>query len=105
MSDAGFDFRLEGSVTFANLLALRGAGEAAIAAAGDRVRVDLSPLEAGNSLAVALLMTWFRTAEHAGKSVSFAGAPDDLERIIGLYGVDDVLPLAAADRRPQEAVK
>jgi phospholipid transport system transporter-binding protein len=72
---------------------IRAEGAAAIAAGGDTVMVDLSGLEQGNSVAVALLMAWLRAAARDGKSLSFTGAPAELTNIIELSGMTDVLPL------------
>jgi phospholipid transport system transporter-binding protein len=72
---------------------IRAEGAAAIAAAGEHVQVDLSGLERGNSVAVALLMAWLRTAQGDDKSLVFTGAPAELTNIIELSGMSDVLPL------------
>lgn len=105
MSDAdAVSYRLQGPVTFDNLAELRAQGEAAIAAADGRAVVDLSGLESGNSVAVALMMAWFRAAELHDKAIAFAGVPDELSRIIALSGMADVLPLATDEHRGSEAV-
>lgn len=99
MSEAGgVDYRLSGRVTFGNLVRIREEGEEAIARAGDRVVIDLSGLESGNSAAVALLMAWFRAAEHGGKSIRFLAPPEELENIVDLSGLIDVLPLGETGR-------
>lgn len=95
MNDVAISHRLEGPVTVANLVDLRGAGEAAIEASEGRAVVDLSGLEASNSLSVALLMAWFRAAERSGKELEFIGAPDELSSIIELSGMNEVLPMVA----------
>ncbi len=103
MSGAAASYRLEGRVTFDNLIALREAGEDAIAGSGDQTVVDVSGLESANSLAVALLMAWFRAAERLGKALSFTGLPDELISIIELSGMDAVLPIENAAEAPGEA--
>lgn len=95
LSDSA-DYRLTGAVTFDSMARIRAEGAAAIAAAGKRVLVDLSGLERGNSVAVALLMAWLRAAQHEDKSLVFAGAPAELTNIIELSGMTDVLPLQDA---------
>lgn len=97
MSDAGaIDYRLRGRVTFGNLVRIREEGRQAIARAGEQAVFDLSGLERGNSAAVALLMDWFRAAEHGGKSIRFVAPPVELENIVELSGLTDLLPLGAA---------
>ena len=97
------EYRVEGRVGFDNLMRIREEGEAAIAAAGPHVVMDLSRLDNGNSAAVALLMAWFRAAESEDKTIRFTAAPAELENFIELSGLTDVLPLdgspAAAEPR------
>lgn len=100
MSQAAAAYRLEGRVTFDNLLTLRREGEAAIAAAGDHVVVDLGGLDNGNSAAVALLMAWYRAADERDKTIEFAAPPEELENIIELSGLDEVLPLSGGHQQP-----
>ena len=88
-------YRMQGHVTFDNLMAVRRAGEEALQGAGDRAAVDVSGLENGNSAAVAVLMAWLRCAESLGKSVVFVGMPARLAKIIELSGMTEVLPLTA----------
>lgn len=90
-------YRLEGRVSFDNLVQLRREGEAALAQAADPAVMDLSGLSHGNSAAVALLMAWFREAEHHDKTVRFVHVPEEVKNIIELSGMSDVLPLADAE--------
>ena len=102
------NYQVVGRVDLGNLMQIREEGEAAIAAAGDRVVVDLSRLENGNSAALALLMAWFRAAESQEKTIEFVGAPAELQNIVELSGLAGVLPLEGAaavepDAFPAEA--
>lgn len=90
-------YRVDGRITFDSLTRVRTEGEARIAEAEGPVVIDLSGLEHGNSAAVALLMAWWRDAEHQEKAISFVGAPAALRNIVELSGVSDILPLGAAD--------
>jgi phospholipid transport system transporter-binding protein len=90
-------YRVQGQVSFDNLVRIRDEGELAMADAGGRVVMDLSALENGNSAAVALLMAWFRAAENQDKSIVFVAAPTDLVSFVELSGLTDVLPLVDAD--------
>lgn len=91
---AAADYRLDGAVSFETMARIRAEGEAAIAAAGEHAIMDLSGLEHGNSVTVALLMAWLRAAESAGKELVFTAAPAELINIIELSGMTSVLPLA-----------
>lgn len=93
---AAADYRLEGAVSFETMARIRAAGEAAIDEAGERAVVDLSGLESGNSVTVALLMAWLRAAERAGKTLVITAAPVELINIVELSGMTSVLPLAEA---------
>lgn len=104
MSDGAINYRIDGRVRFANLMEIREAGEAAIDAGGERVVIDLSGLENGNSAAVALLMAWYRAADAQDKSIRFVRAPVELENIIELSGLRDVLPIEAAGAWQSEAL-
>jgi len=86
-----------GSVTFEDLMDRRAAGEQTIAEAEGEVVFDLGGLEAGNSAAVALLMAWFRAADHADKAVRFVNVPQALHSILELSGMTGVLPLEQTD--------
>lgn len=91
-------FQVDGRITFDSLSRVRAEGEAWIAEAEGPVVIDLTGLEHGNSAAVALLMAWWREAEHQEKAISFVGAPAALRNIVELSGVSDILPLGAADQ-------
>ncbi|HEX7036834.1 MAG TPA: STAS domain-containing protein [Pseudomonadales bacterium] len=96
----GSDYRLSGRVQFSNFMKYREEGEAAIEAAANGVVIDLSGLENGSSVAVALLTAWYRAAEQRGKSIRFVGVPVDLQDIIDLSGLTEVLPLDEAGAEP-----
>jgi len=57
------------------------------------VVMDLAALEHANSIAVALLLGWFRHADSLGKALQFAQVPPALADIIELSGLTEVLPL------------
>jgi ABC-type transporter Mla MlaB component len=81
-------------VSLDNLMDVRRAGEAALAAAGASPTIDLAGLAGGNSAAVAVLMAWFRAARAQNKNLVFTGPPERLWKIIQLSGMATVLPLA-----------
>ncbi len=90
-------FYLPDKITLENIAKVRASGERHITEAtiepGDECRFDLSGLEQFNSLAVALLMAWFRYARAQGKSVVYLDVPRDLRNIIDVSGLTEVLPI------------
>jgi phospholipid transport system transporter-binding protein len=94
---SGVTYRVQGHVSYDNLVRIRDEGASAMADTDGRVIMDLSALENGNSAAVALLMAWFRAAQNQDRSILFVAAPTDLVNFVELSGLTDVLPLVDAD--------
>ena len=93
--DAG-GFYLPDKITLDNIAEVRASGErhiTALAASGDECAFHLSALEQINSLAVALLMAWFRFAHAHGRSIVYMDVPHELRNIIDVCGLTEVLPL------------
>jgi len=55
--------------------------------------VDLGKVEAVDSAAVSLLLSWLRRAQSNQVTLSFANVPDNLLSLARLYGVAELLPL------------
>lgn len=55
--------------------------------------VDLSGVSDIDSSAVALLLDWQRQARSGGVQLQFSCAPENLRRLIAVYGVADLLSL------------
>ncbi len=86
--------RLSGRIGFSNLAEARAAGEARILAANEaRIVFDCSGLSEANSVAVALLIGWRRTAQRCGKVVVFRGASRGLRNIVDFSGLSEILAL------------
>jgi ABC-type transporter Mla MlaB component len=79
-------------VDFDNLVEIRAAGERHIDASSEPV-FDLSGLKQSSSVAVALLVAWFRYAHVHGKVVTFVGVPTELMNIIEVSDLEEVLPV------------
>ncbi|MRT01259.1 STAS domain-containing protein [Ralstonia pickettii] len=67
----------------------REAGNAAL-------HVDCAGLSQVDSSALAVLLSWQRTAQDAGITLDIAGAPQALSNLATLYGVESLLALAPA---------
>jgi phospholipid transport system transporter-binding protein len=55
--------------------------------------VDLEKVEAVDSAAVSLLLSWLRRAQSGGVKISFANAPANLLSLAHLYDVAELLQL------------
>lgn len=90
-------FYLPDKITLDNIADVRALGEKHIfeqkTAEGNECTFHLSGLEQFNSLAVALLMAWFRYAHAHGKSIVYVDVPHDLRNIIDVSGLTEVLPI------------
>jgi phospholipid transport system transporter-binding protein len=65
-----------------------------LAEQGNVVVVDLAKVEAVDSAAVSLLLSWLRRAEQSHVSIAFDHVPASLLSLARLYGVAELLPLA-----------
>lgn len=88
----GARLSLSGPLTIATVAALVEAGREHVAG-GDRV-VDLSGVTQVDSAALALLLSWQRSARAAGRQLSIDRAPVALVSLASLYDVDSILSLA-----------
>ncbi len=68
------------------------AREAGIAA----LHVDCAGLSQVDSSALAVLLSWERSARAAGIALDIAGAPEALSNLAALYGVESLLAIAPA---------
>jgi phospholipid transport system transporter-binding protein len=55
--------------------------------------VDLAQVEAADSSAVSMLLSWLRNAQKHEAKLTFVNVPDNLRSLADLYGVADALPL------------
>ncbi len=83
-------------MSLANAAQLAELGIAAIQA-GDAT-FDLSAVRTCDSSALAVLLTWQRTAHASGRSLQVSGVPDDMLSLATVYGVDRILPISGAAR-------
>lgn len=88
----GARLAVSGPLTIATVATLEDEGVARVREA-DRV-VDLSGAGPVDSAALALLLSWTRAANGAGRKLSIVGAPPALLSLAALYDVDAILPLA-----------
>ncbi len=80
---------LPDEVTFANARAALGQALAGLESA--QPRFDLSACRRFDSSLVGVLLELARQARARGRACAFAGAPDNLRKLAGLYGVERLL--------------
>lgn len=91
--------RLVGRVTFENAVDVGAAGDALLRSASiaepgpgsGAARVDLSGMLAPGSVAVAVLLAWYRSCHELGRQLVLENAPGALRRILDFTGLDEVL--------------
>ncbi len=57
-------------------------------------KVDLAQVEAADSAAVSMLLSWLRNAQCQEAKLTFVNVPDNLHSLADLYGVADSLSLS-----------
>ncbi len=62
---------------------------------GDRVIIDLAGVTRADSSVLSLLLEWTRRFSGSGKQIVFANLSRDLQSLAELYGVVDLIPVAA----------
>jgi phospholipid transport system transporter-binding protein len=55
--------------------------------------VDLAQVEAADSAAVSMLLSWLRNAQRHEAKLTFVNVPENLRSLAELYGVADALSL------------
>lgn len=84
---------LSGRITMDTVTALFNAD---LAAGSGALVVDFAGVEALDSAAVSLLLSWVRRARRENVTLSFANIPPTLSSLAHLYDVAELLPLNAA---------
>jgi len=88
----GNRYLIEGEVTLDTVGALIAEGAAFD---GDRVIVDLARVTRVDSSGLSLLLEWTRQFNGSGRPIAFANLSQSLQSLADLYGVADLIPLAA----------
>ena len=88
----GNRYLIDGPVTLDNVEALISEGAAFD---GDSVIVDLSGVTSADSSALSLLLEWIRRFGSIGRRIAFANVSHNLRSLAELYGIVELLPVAA----------
>ena len=67
--------------------------EAMLPPEGKNWTIDLAQVEAADSAAVSMLLSWLRNAQRHEAKLTFINVPENLRSLAALYGVADALPL------------
>ena len=88
----GNRYLIDGPVTLDNVGTLIAEGAAF---EGDSVIIDLAGVTSGDSSALSLLLEWMRRFGSSGRRIAFANVSHNLRSLAELYGVVDLIPVAA----------
>ncbi len=88
----GDTLRVAGSLTKETVEELYGADMQPVD--GSELLIDFTKVEAVDSAAVSLLLTWLRDAREKKITLRFSNVPKNLISLARLYGVLDQLPVA-----------
>ena len=91
ISREGDRFRVSGRLTIDVVTALYNSG---LPPDGNpALVVDLGQVEAVDSAAVSLLLSWLRRAQRDHLSLCFSNVPDNLMSLARMYGVAELIPI------------
>jgi len=93
ISKQGERYLIEGPVTLAGVTALLAEGSRSFE--GTPVVVDFSGVTEADSSAISLMLEWTRRMHGGNRQIYFASLGESLVSIANLYGVKDLIPIAA----------
>jgi phospholipid transport system transporter-binding protein len=93
ISKQGERYLIEGPVTLAGVTALLAEGSRSFE--GTPVVVDFSGVTEADSSAISLMLEWTRRMHGGNRQIFFANLGESLVSIANLYGVKDLIPIAA----------
>ena len=86
---------IRGELSFANAVEALAAARAALNGGDGPFELDLSGVTRADSAALALLLELSRQSRRRGRELRCVGAPEQLRRLAGFFGVTEVLALPA----------
>ena len=93
ISRKGDRYLVEGPVTLASVSALLAEGGGTLE--GSAVVVDFSGVTEADSSAISLMLEWTRRMHGSHRQIFFANLGESLVSIADLYGVTELIPVAA----------
>ena len=88
----GNRYLIDGPITLDNIGALIAEGTGFD---GDSVIVDFAAVTRADSSVLSLLLEWTRQYSGSGRTIVFSNLSHDLRSLADLYGVVDLIPVAA----------
>ncbi len=89
----GDRYLVEGAVTLDTVAGLLADGIRSFE--GKRPLVDFSAVKAADSSALSLMLEWARQLKRQGRDIAFANLGNNLTSLTHLYGIADLIPIAA----------
>jgi phospholipid transport system transporter-binding protein len=84
---------ITGVLDFDTVVSLQAEGQQWIeTAAPNPFTVELSAVQYSTSAGLALLLDWLRVAARSGKTARLQGMPADMQALVGVGGLEQVLP-------------
>jgi phospholipid transport system transporter-binding protein len=83
-------YEISAPITMGNATALLNEGLSAIAAG--ETEFSLAHTAGSDSSLLAVMLSWQRAAQVAGKGMKFDAVPDSVQAFAALYGLDDIIP-------------
>lgn len=93
ISKQGDRYLIEGPVTLTGVTTLLAEGSRVFE--GNPVVVDFSGVTEADSSAISLILEWTRRMHGGNRKIFFANLGESLVSIANLYGVKDLIPVAA----------
>ena len=91
--EEGGRYRVEGPVTLESVVPLLAEGMRAFQ--GSRPVIDLGGADRVDSAALSLMLEWARQLREQGRDAAFVNLGPSLASLADLYGIADLLPIAA----------
>lgn len=82
---------VSGNLDFTTVVSLREEGDKQIQRHQGELVIDLTEVESVNTAAMALLLSWFRTAKQAGIDLKYQNVPASLTAIAEMSDLDSLL--------------
>lgn len=86
-------FAIIGNVQFENAVALQEQGDAMIKVASQAVTIDLANMTASGTVAVAVLLGWFRVAQQHEVELNYINITQESFEMARVCGVELLLPI------------
>lgn len=84
---------VDGDLSFDTVLGLEQQGVQFLRQSLEPCTIDFAGVGYSNSVGVALILAWLREARTLGRTIYFAGLPDDMLALLNLSDLDTIIPV------------